>query len=88
MRTNTPDYSDMNYTHCDWEKTVYGKVEEEFPSNVPAPLGKPIVLTSYVDANLHHNMITGRSVTAILHFTNQAPLDWFSKKQSKVETAT
>jgi hypothetical protein len=33
-------------------------------------------------------MVTGRSVTAILHFLNQAPMDWYSKKQATVETAT
>jgi hypothetical protein len=33
-------------------------------------------------------MVTGRSVTAILHFLNQTPIDWYSKKQATVETAT
>jgi hypothetical protein len=33
-------------------------------------------------------MLTGRSVTGILHLANQTPLDWFSKKQATVETAT
>ena len=70
------------------ERTVYGKIKEEFPTDAPAPLGKPIVLTSQVDANLHHDMITRRSVTAMLHFANQTPIDWFSKKQLTVETAT
>jgi hypothetical protein len=88
VRTDTPDYSDMNRTRYDWERTVYGKVKEEFPTDAPVPLGKPIILTSYVDANLHHDMITGRSVTAVLHFANQTPIDWFSKKQPTVETAT
>ena len=33
-------------------------------------------------------MVTGRSVTGILHFANQMILDWFMKKQAAVETAT
>ena len=33
-------------------------------------------------------MATGRSVTGILHFFNKTPIDWFSKKQATVETAT
>jgi hypothetical protein len=45
-------------------------------------------MTTYVDANLYHNMMTGRSVSAVLHFFNQTPIDWFSKKQATVETAT
>ena len=33
-------------------------------------------------------MITGRSVTGILHLVNGTPFEWYSKKQSTVETAT
>jgi len=51
-------------------------------------LGKPVVLTTYVDANLNHDLITGRSVSGVLHFVNQTPVHWFSKKQPTVETAT
>ena len=43
---------------------------------------------SYHDANLHHNVVTGRSVTGVLHFINKTPIDWYSKKQSTVETST
>ena len=35
-----------------------------------------------------HDMVTGRSVTGILHLLNKTPLDWYSKKQATVETAT
>ena len=35
-----------------------------------------------------HDALTGRSVTACPHFINLTPIDWFSKKQSTVETAT
>ncbi len=35
-----------------------------------------------------HCLLTGRLVTGILHFMNQTPIDWFTKKQSTVETAT
>ena len=37
---------------------------------------------------LLHDVLTGRSVTACLHFVNATPIDWFSKKQATVETAT
>ena len=33
-------------------------------------------------------MLTGRSVTGIIHFVNQTPIDWYSKKQATAETAT
>ena len=58
------------------------------PEKLPTPLGKPVQLTHYVDANLFHDALTGRSVTACLHFVNSTPIDWYSKKQATVETAT
>ena len=33
-------------------------------------------------------MATGASLTARLHFCNQSPTEWYSKKQATVETAT
>ena len=42
----------------------------------------------YVDANLHHDLATGRAVTAILHILNGTSTDWYSKRQATVETAT
>ena len=33
-------------------------------------------------------MLTGQSVTGIIHFVNKCPIDWYSKKQGTVETAT
>ena len=41
-----------------------------------------------MDANLYHDLVTGRSVTGILHLINQTPIDWFTKRQATVETAT
>ena len=41
-----------------------------------------------MDANLFHDALSGRSVTGILHMMNATPIDWYSKKQATVETAT
>jgi hypothetical protein len=46
------------------------------------------VMTTFVDANLYHDLVTGRSVTGVLHLFNQTVIDWYSKKQATVETAT
>ena len=35
-----------------------------------------------------HDLVTGRSCTGILHLLNNTPIDWFSKRQNTVETAT
>ena len=38
--------------------------------------------------HLLHDLITGRSVTALLHFFNLTPSDWYCKRQTTVENAT
>ena len=88
VRTDEPDYSDLPDIEYDWSKSVYGEIKEIIPHGAPKPLGKFVTLTHYVDANLMHDMATGRSVTGILHLANKTPIDWYSKKQATVETAT
>ena len=44
--------------------------------------------THYVDANLHHDLAAGKSVTAALHSLHQTPIDAYTKRQSTVEPAT
>src|SRR6187200_1336076 len=87
FRVHEPDYSDLPTKHYNWS-SAYGEVSELLPENAPELLGKHVTLTHYVDANLFHDALTGRSVTGILHMLNATPIDWYSKKQSTVETAT
>ena len=87
FRTHEPDYSDLPTKEYDWTST-YGEVTELMPKDAPEPLGRMVTLTHYVDANLFHDALTGRSVTGILHMLNATPIDWYSKKQATVETAT
>ena len=72
----------------DWFKTVYGKVEELLPTDAPKPLGNAVTTVTDTDANLQHDLLTGRAVSGALHLVNQTPVDWFSKRQATVETAT
>jgi hypothetical protein len=88
FRVDMPNMSDLQSVDYDWEHSAYGNVTEAVPHNAPPPLGKPVMLIHYVNANLLHDMLTGRSMTGILHFLNQCPIEWFSKKQATVETAT
>ena len=56
--------------------------------HMPTPRGKPFRTTTYEDANLMHCLVTGRSMTGVIHLVNQTPIQWFCKKQNVVETAT
>ena len=88
IRTDEPDYSDIPKKEYDWEYTCYHGAKEILPTDAPSPKGKRVQLTTYVDANLYHDLISGRSVTGVLHLANKPPIDWYSKLQSTVETAT
>ena len=87
FRTDMPDYSMYPDEKFDWTY-VYGKVEEEIPTNMPKAKGREVMITMFADANLFHDQVTGRSVTGLLMLLNKTPIDWYSKKQNGMETAT
>ena len=78
VRTNGPDYSGLKNHKYDWARSVYGDVKESKPHNAPKPLGKHVILTCYKDANLYHDLTSGKAVSAVLHFINQTPVDWYA----------
>ena len=80
VRTEEPDVSALPSKPYKWDYSVFGNVREESPKDVPEPLGKYVTTTHYVDANLFHDILTGRSVTVILHLLNKTPIDYYSKK--------
>ena len=47
---------------------MYSRAKEVIPDDIPEPKGKYDVTTHYVDANLHHDLTTGKAVTAVLHW--------------------
>ena len=73
FRLHEPDYSNLPHKEYDWQRTVYGGAKEEIPHDIPEPKGKHVTTTTYVDANLHHDQVTGKAVTACLHIVNATP---------------
>ena len=88
FRVGIPDFVLTEGNSTDWSNTVYGEHSEDLPSDAPKPLGKVVVLSHFYDANLMHDILSGKAVTGILHFANKTPIMWFSKKQATSETAT
>jgi hypothetical protein len=86
--TDMPDYSNLPELSHNWSRSAYGEMTELAPLDAPEPLGKHVTLTHYVDANLMHGVVIGRSVTGILHLANKTPIHWYSKKQATVDKAT
>ena len=85
--TAVPDYSEFEADRPQWGHRYHGATED-IPDDAPEPKGKPVRSTTYVDENLLHDFVTGRSCTGILHLLNKTVLDYFCKRQNTVATAT
>jgi hypothetical protein len=88
FRIGVPDTMIHVEPPCQNWEYVYGNLSEELPFDMPVPLGNSVRISTFEDANLLHDHVTGRSAMGILHFVNQTPVEWFSKRQNTVETAT
>ena len=82
FRPNMPDVSDQVFLDYDWSNSPYAGAREELPKNLPTARGKPVLMTSFVDANLCHDLLSGKSVTGVLHFFNKTPIDWFQRSRT------
>ena len=72
----------------DWSDFYPDAMEEKCPPNCPKPRGPTINMTTYTDADHAGNLVTRRSHTGIIHFLNNAPISWYSKRQTTVEAST
>jgi hypothetical protein len=83
-----PTYQTISTIGCIQYMAIPTKCYQKMHPNHLVTLGNYVTLSYYVDANLMHDVTTGNSVTGILHLINKTSLDWYSKKQATVETAT
>ena len=68
-------------------KEYYRNAEEVMPFDMPRAKGRPVMITSYVDASHGANKVTRKSHTGYIIFMNRAPILWYSKRQQTVETS-
>jgi hypothetical protein len=81
-----PEIDLSNFQEHDWTK-IYGDVKEAIPPDAPSPRGKGVDIRAYVDSDHANDKSTRRSRTGFFIFINNAPIIWFSKKQSTIETS-
>ena len=84
---------DMNYFQCQyWSYSIYSSTGEELkevlPPNMPQPLGDGFKIRCFVDTDHAGESVTRRSRTGFIVMLNNAPIYWYSKKQSTIETST
>jgi len=82
------DYATFNDFNREEWLDFYHDAREEFPIRMPEPLGNPVHVLAYVDANHAENMKTRRSHSGILMYMNQAPIIWYSKRQNTMEASS
>jgi hypothetical protein len=72
----------------DWSSSIYGNSNEDRPPDQIVPRGKSMRTSTYQDASLYHDLVTGRSMSGIINFVNPTPVISLCKNQLAVETAT
>jgi hypothetical protein len=82
-----PVYDQSRFVKADWSD-YYPGAEEEIPANAPQVQGQPVTMSCFEDADHAGCRDTRRSHTGIIIFINRAPVLWFSKRQSTVESST
>ena len=76
FRNHESEYRNLPHKEYDWHRTVYSAAKEEASNDIPEPKEKHVT-TPYVDANLHHDQVIGRAVTACLQLVHDAtPIYW------------
>lgn len=69
-------------------KELYPDAEQAIPYDMPEPLGEPVFVTCFVDADHAGNRVTRRSHSGIIIYVNSTPIIWYSKRQNTVESST
>ena len=82
-----PVIDESVFDQVDWSDTPYER-EEELPPNMPEPRGHAVTISAFVDADHAGNLVTWKSHTGIIIYVNNAPITWFSKRQTTVESST
>ena len=74
----------------DWMASEFGHVvgKEETPKDMPDPRGMGFVIRAKVDVDHASDTTTRRSRTGFLVYINSAPVFWWSKKQTSVESSS
>ena len=82
-----PNFDDKPIESKGWEE-FYEVDDEPVPKNAPWPCGKPMKMTCFVDVSHASNKDTYKSHTGIFILLNNAPVVWYSERQSIVESST
>jgi hypothetical protein len=82
------DHSEYQTEAYENWREFYPDAEEEIPPDQPKALGSKAHISTFVDADHAHDMVTCWSVSGVILFVNRTPVKWISKCQKTVQTST
>jgi hypothetical protein len=83
-----PTIDDLQFPEQDWSASPYADAKEDYPPNMCEPRGVGMTMRAFVDSDHATDTTNRRSRTGFIIFLNNAPIYWFSKKQTSVETSS
>jgi hypothetical protein len=83
-----PTIDESLFPDQDWSATPYSESTEDIPSNMCEPRGVGMTMRAFVDSDHATDVTNRRSRTGFIVFLNNAPIYWYSKKQTSVETSS
>ena len=81
-----PEIDHSVFKKCNWSE-FYTDAKEATPMNVSESQGKEVVIYMFMDSDQAWNKVSCRSRSDFLIYENTALVQWFSKKQSAMETS-
>ena len=81
-----PKVDDRTFKEYNWYD-FYRDAKERLPSDMPQLWGRLVSTHCLVDSDHAGDKATLRSQTGILIFLNRAPIIWYSKRKTTVETS-
>ena len=79
--------NEKDFKTYDWFG-FYCDAKEAIHSNIPKARENTVIISCFVDANHAGDVKDRRSQTGILIFLNRAPIHWYNKKQTSVESSS
>ena len=73
FNTKMPVYYNFNTIEGNWGNQYDGE-PEDLPHSFPTPMGNPVLISRFFDANLMNYLTMGRSHTGIIHLLNKTPI--------------
>lgn len=83
-----PTIDESLFPAQDWSATPYAGSKEDTPPNMCEPRGIGMTMRAFVNSDHATDITNRRSRTWFIIFLNSAPIYWYSKKQTGVETSS